>query len=76
MTRQLTNKQKTMLDKLIEKRPNACCHQDLPKEEIQKIADLTDNELVWMQMTRYISDSLFERRMADTSNPFMRSNYG
>lgn len=71
MTRKLTVKQKKMLDELIKAQPDACCHQDLPKSKVKNIASLNDNELVWQQMNRYIWDKQFERKMSDTSNPFM-----
>lgn len=72
MTRQLTNKQKSMLDDLIEQYPDAFSYTDLPTIKIAEIALMTINENVYSQMNRYISDKFFERRNKDTSNPFMR----
>lgn len=61
MARKLTNQQKSMLDKLIEQYSKAFSWEEMPREEINKIASINDNELVWLQMNIYIQEQFFER---------------
>ena len=59
--RNLTSEQKSMLDTLIKKHPKAFHVEELPKEDVSRIASMNDNELVWQQMDRYIMEQWFER---------------
>jgi hypothetical protein len=59
--RKLTEKQKRMLDKLCDENPSALCFEDMPNEKIRQIEKMTDNELAYQQINRFISD----RRMKE-----------
>jgi len=61
MARKLTEKQKQMLDELIKQYPKTFHVGDLPKEKINEIANINDNEFIWQQMDQYIMEQWFER---------------
>lgn len=60
--RKLTEKQKRMLNKLCDENPNALCFEDMPNEKIRQIERMTDNELAYQQINRFIWDKRMEEQ--------------
>lgn len=56
--RQLTSKQKTLLDKwYIEYQPSDC--DTLKLDDWQQLEQINDTEILWQEVNRYLSDKSF-----------------
>ena len=61
MARVLTSRQKKVLDKIAEESPDVVDVEGLLEEEWDKLVDINDNELLWQNVDRYLSDKAMER---------------
>lgn len=60
--RKLTNAQIKKLQNLLEQSPKTIyCYEDLPQPQGRELLAMTDNELAYQQVNRYISDYNYQK---------------